>query len=746
VHIYKRNARFFRLAKDTKRPLMKNWQEIHITWDDARHIIKREGGGFGFAIPESMIVIDVDPRNGGALSYMRLLTMTGMPDLSEVYPTVQTPGGGFHFYMILRQDDIINTYGNSKEFPGIDVKRVGGYVVTAHSRIFDKTYTVINDPKKCPYVYRKLLEPFKRTPIPPQRPKHRIYDDGTISGEKLRDVLSNLDARNYGTNDLWFPILCAAYNATDGDGLEEFIEWSTSDPRFANRRNDIAIRWRSLELDRDNKITLGTILHEINKTKPDEFGDSSIYIDAVTKEFAKTYNPEAINDVSYTTAHAVLNEHALQFAADDRYWIYEQTHWKPLSITYVKKFLLEAYHATGETKSSASVIDAAERILRPTVAERSVPGKVDANENSSVVNVKNGELWIENNTGRCVLKGHTPSSNLIYCLPIEYQPKAQCPIFDKVLLEIFSNDAEMVRHLWEIFGFTIQTKKDIATIVLFLGRGSNGKSLILHILSALLGPAALPVQIADLDGSNSHALASLPGKLAVIDDDIKARSVLPDNMLKKLSENNELEANPKFATPYVFTQISTPWLSANMLPRTNDLTGGLKRRIQVFQFLKTFSHDKRDNNLRWRIIENELPGVLNRALEGLARLRKRGFYSPPAKCEAHKDRWYAGSDSVFNFVRDKMTRNITVMSPTKLTAIWDAYNGYVVDTGIKKPMNLYQLIEGLENCGVPVVRCKSRTYMVYTYRLRSDSATMKKGKTVQKMLCSEKSLRTKGNS
>jgi len=50
--------------------------------------------------------------------------------------------------------------------------------------------------------------------------------------------------------------------------------------------------------------------------------------------------------------------------------------------------------------------------------------------------------------------------------------------------------------------------------------------------------------------------------------------------------------------------------------------------------------DRQDNELARRIINNELPGIFNWALEGLLRLQSRGRFVEPAECrlikEAHR--------------------------------------------------------------------------------------------------------------
>ena len=53
-------------------------------------------------------------------------------------------------------------------------------------------------------------------------------------------------------------------------------------------------------------------------------------------------------------------------------------------------------------------------------------------------------------------------------------------------------------------------------------------------------------------GQNAHDEATLVGRLLLADDDYRAGELLPDDMLKKLSEAKLLSANPKFASTFNF--------------------------------------------------------------------------------------------------------------------------------------------------------------------------------------------------
>jgi Bifunctional DNA primase/polymerase, N-terminal/Protein of unknown function (DUF3987)/Primase C terminal 1 (PriCT-1) len=75
-----------------------------------------------------LLVLDVDPRNGGDDSLERMLGGKGLPKT----PTVQTGGSGLHLYFELPED--FEPKSRSGILPGLDVKAEGGFVVAPPSQ------------------------------------------------------------------------------------------------------------------------------------------------------------------------------------------------------------------------------------------------------------------------------------------------------------------------------------------------------------------------------------------------------------------------------------------------------------------------------------------------------------------------------------------------------------------------------------------------------------------------------------
>lgn len=85
-------------------------------------------GNLGIATGKGIVVVDVDPRNGGDATLAKLVESQG--ELPET-PCVQTGGGGQHYYFKANGHDL--KCGAGVIGPGVDLKADGGYCVAPPS-------------------------------------------------------------------------------------------------------------------------------------------------------------------------------------------------------------------------------------------------------------------------------------------------------------------------------------------------------------------------------------------------------------------------------------------------------------------------------------------------------------------------------------------------------------------------------------------------------------------------------------
>jgi putative DNA primase/helicase len=412
---------------------------------------------------------------------------------------------------------------------------------------------------------------------------------------------------------------------------------------------------------------------------------------------------QTVEDISLIITKEVLKKHykdgkTILLGPGSIYWTYNGKYWLPTISEIIHRNIIdiaETLRFRNKTKLGIStLLNQSEKLLKAEIALDKDLLRLEL-EPLPVINCQNGEIWIDGKTGKIDFKKHNPDHYLIHCIDANYDTDAECPIFDQSLKEIFSTEEDakdLIRHLWEMIGYLIQPRKNLASWWLFFGTGANGKTLILKVLSALLGNSVLEQSLTELslDRSN-HAFANLPGKLVVIDEDVSSRTILPDSFLKKISENKTLTANPKFQKAFQFKAVATVILAANEYPVTRDLSDGMRRRANVIPFSKRFSVSERDIHLDKKIIDNELSGVLNKALRGLQQLRKRSSFKIPVACKKAKRSWLGASNPIVLFVNECCERKRALNAKVLIKDLFDAYQDWCLEKGVEKRWRLTQI-------------------------------------------------------
>ena len=365
-----------------------------------------------------------------------------------------------------------------------------------------------------------------------------------------------------------------------------------------------------------------------------------------------------------------------------QFWYYNGKYWQTVIKEYVGKHITEQLLKLREKmsikQSENELVSNAVSIIGKLTAQKDDQLGL-ADEPKPVINCLNGELWL-NSKGEYKFRKHKASSHLVNLNKVKFDPKAECPVYEKALKETFKNlpDCDdVIRHFYEVIGYILHPEKSPAKWFLLRGNGSDGKTTQMKIISALLGSAVLPESIERFSSgsfADSHATSSLVGKLLVYDDDLNKNIVLPDGTLKKLSEDGQITANPKGYQPFTFTKVCTVVMCCNGTPKTKDISKGFRRRAMVIPFDRGFTKEEQDPTILKYIIKNELSGVLNKALEGLKRLKQRGYFQEPISCKEAKNSWLDSANSTAGFIRDCV--EITKQYTTDKVSLNDLYMAY----------------------------------------------------------------------
>jgi putative DNA primase/helicase len=259
------------------------------------------------------------------------------------------------------------------------------------------------------------------------------------------------------------------------------------------------------------------------------------------------------------------------------------------------------------------------------------PKRFDADE--WLLNVGNGTIDLRSGN----LRPHDPADLVTKLVPIEYQPGAVCPRWQRFLEEIFNDDAETIDFVQRAVGYSLTgCVREHAFLVLY-GTGANGKSSLLSTISEILGDYGLsapPETFVDRQaGSATNDLARLRGMRFVSAIETTEGRALAESFVKAVTGGDRISARFLYAEYFDFEPVFKLWLGTNHKPIIKGGDEGIWRRVRLVQLDQRFDGDRCDLSLREKL-DAELPGILAWAVKGCLEWQRRGLNPPAAIAEA----------------------------------------------------------------------------------------------------------------
>jgi len=249
----------------------------------------------------------------------------------------------------------------------------------------------------------------------------------------------------------------------------------------------------------------------------------------------------------------------------------------------------------------------------------------------------------------------TPEVYATSKLPIKYNPEAKCPKIMKFLNEIVK--PEDVKLLLEGISYCLVPSYPFHKAFMLIGEGRNGKSTYLNLLTAFLGPdnvSSLSLQ----QLASKFSTARLYGKFANIYGDLPQKKIDYTGLFKQLADGSLIKAEEKFKTPFNFRSRAKLLFSCNKIPVSGDETRAWFARWIIINFPNVFMGDNCDPFLLEKLTtEEELSGLLNKAIHHRYVLERQKGFSYYKTIEEIQEMWHRMSDPVRSFVEDLIELN-----------------------------------------------------------------------------------------
>jgi len=294
---------------------------------------------------------------------------------------------------------------------------------------------------------------------------------------------------------------------------------------------------------------------------------------------------------------------------------------------------------------------------------------------SRLLNLKNGMF----NLDTLELISHSPDFKSTIQLPVTYNPVAKCDKWLESLKGIFPDDIEKADILQEFFGLCLTKETKYEKALFAIGEGANGKSTILHILQQILGKrnySSVPLELFN----NPHYTANFYNRLANISIETNAKSSVYDSLMKAVISGDTISADFKYQNVIQFNPFCKLIFALNSMPRVDDKTDAFYRRLIVVRFNRQFNEEEQNKNLKHEL-EAEMDGIFTWMVEGLKRLRQRGYFELSSGIKQEVEEYRKENNNVMTFVEEEC--QIDVSSIISKQELYNAYTQWCKVNGYK---------------------------------------------------------------
>ena len=272
---------------------------------------------------------------------------------------------------------------------------------------------------------------------------------------------------------------------------------------------------------------------------------------------------------------------------------------------------------------------------------------------------------------------HSYKYNFRYKLPYDFDIEATCPNIDKIINELFKNDENKEKTLYECISTSLMVGYKNKLIVMGMGPPNTGKTTLLNIISMFLGEKNIQhLSMSQLTDDMFSAI-ELSNKIASLSDEISPFSGKSLNLMKSITGNGVINVRGLHSSYQKLKNEATIWQFGNyedLILTTKD-ESSFFRRVVLLLFENEFSKERNNEviGITDKLDANEFSGMANKVIEGYKRLSENDDFTCCKKDSYKKCKIIANKDnpSILTFISNYVNKTIDIGDECKL--IYDRY-------------------------------------------------------------------------
>lgn len=301
--------------------------------------------------------------------------------------------------------------------------------------------------------------------------------------------------------------------------------------------------------------------------------------------------------------------------------------------------------------------------------------------NPWLLNVANGTLNLR--TRR--LQPHRAQDKHTKIAPVAYDADAVCPRWNEFLNEITDSNADLISFLQRSIGYSLTGDIREQCLFIFYGRGANGKTTFLQTIASLLGDywKQSPSEMLLLSRQEGigNDVARLKGTRFASIIEVEEGRRLKESLIKAMTGGDTITARFLFHEYFEYVPQFKIFIGTNHKPVIKGTDQAIWRRIKLIPFTVAIAEENQDKELLDKL-KDELPGILNWAVEGCRLWQENGLGTPEEVSEATSE-YRVESDVLGAFLEERTARNAERSTPS--TDLYKDYKDWC-ETNSERPV------------------------------------------------------------
>jgi len=321
----------------------------------------------------------------------------------------------------------------------------------------------------------------------------------------------------------------------------------------------------------------------------------------------------------------------------------------------------------------------------------------ELNADPWLLNTPSGVLELR--TGK--LREHRPEDLLSRITAAEYDPQAECTLFEAFLRQILPHNG-LVEYMQAVLGMALIGANRPQELYILYGRGRNGKSTLLNVLQAVLGDYAGPIpRDAVLTRRQQQdaarvSLAACEGIRFGVLDELADGATLSPVAVKDLTSDNPMKARALYENYRDIRLSVTPFIATNHKPAIPEQTEGTWRRVRLIPFTFQVAEESVDPQMEGKLLREDA-GILRWLVDGCRRALEHGLQMPPVVAEATGE-YRTEEDALAEFIDA-----CCVTGPACRAVFGDLYTAYQQwcdENGVERALTKKAFSKSLEQRGI----------------------------------------------